>query len=249
MTPSVPLVHAILSRANLPLDTVALAVCILDSLDRRFALSWRLACPPGRAPDEEQTPPPPAAAVPGQRPLAGQRLASPTCSPSSPVFAHTHMRCRSDFVTSPFSSSATAFDQQHRQHIDRVPPEIIIVAALVLAVKFLDDTRDPATAYYGREWGRGMWTCAQINATERCIMACLGYRIMPLWDAELIRDARRDMERAAEEARREEAKAARRGCGMRETLGKRVALGLATPEHTPVEEEAKQLAMPASGVA
>lgn len=42
---SVPLVQAILSRANLPLETVALAVCILDSLGAKFARHWRLSCP------------------------------------------------------------------------------------------------------------------------------------------------------------------------------------------------------------
>ncbi|KAK1507074.1 uncharacterized protein CCOS01_16333 [Colletotrichum costaricense] len=44
-TPSVPLVQAMLSRSGLPLETIALAVCILDSLNSKFALSWRLQCP------------------------------------------------------------------------------------------------------------------------------------------------------------------------------------------------------------
>ncbi|CAG9971503.1 unnamed protein product [Clonostachys byssicola] len=42
---SIPLVQAMLTRADLPLETVALAVCILDSLDARFARTWRLSCP------------------------------------------------------------------------------------------------------------------------------------------------------------------------------------------------------------
>lgn len=45
VTPSVPLVQAMLTRAQLPINTIALAVCILDSLDSRFARTWRLTCP------------------------------------------------------------------------------------------------------------------------------------------------------------------------------------------------------------
>ncbi|KAK4043417.1 hypothetical protein C8A01DRAFT_43725 [Parachaetomium inaequale] len=43
--PSVPLVHEMLVRADLPMDTIALAVCILDSLSSKFSLNWRLLCP------------------------------------------------------------------------------------------------------------------------------------------------------------------------------------------------------------
>jgi hypothetical protein len=41
LDPSAKLVQSILDSANLPLPTIALAVCILDSLNSRFALSWR----------------------------------------------------------------------------------------------------------------------------------------------------------------------------------------------------------------
>ena len=44
-TASVPMVQGMLTRANLPIETVALAVCILDSLDKKFARMWRLSCP------------------------------------------------------------------------------------------------------------------------------------------------------------------------------------------------------------
>ncbi|KAL1840698.1 hypothetical protein VTJ49DRAFT_193 [Mycothermus thermophilus] len=44
-TPSVPLVHELLVRADLPMDVIALAVCILDSLSSKFSLNWRLLCP------------------------------------------------------------------------------------------------------------------------------------------------------------------------------------------------------------
>ncbi|KAK4103684.1 hypothetical protein N658DRAFT_484568 [Parathielavia hyrcaniae] len=43
--PSVPLVHEMLVRADLPTHIIALAVCILDSLGSKFSLNWRLLCP------------------------------------------------------------------------------------------------------------------------------------------------------------------------------------------------------------
>lgn len=138
--------QAILSRANLPLDTIALAVCILDALDSKFALSWRLACP---------------SAVP-----ANKRHTLPSgAHPSQP-------------------------------HIDSVRPELIILAALVIAVKFLDDPQAPAS-HYVATWGGGVWSCEQLNATECCIMANLGWRILPLCDEDLLADAMVDMQLAA----------------------------------------------------
>jgi hypothetical protein len=80
-------------------------------------------------------------------------------------------------------------------HIDAVRPELIVLASLIVAAKFLEDYQDP-THHYAANWGAGLWTCEQINVTERCIMESLGYRIMPLWDPTLIRDAQIDMERA-----------------------------------------------------
>ncbi|KAK4126213.1 hypothetical protein N657DRAFT_679186 [Parathielavia appendiculata] len=43
--PSVPVVHEMLVRADLPMDIIALAVCVLDSLSSKFSLNWRLLCP------------------------------------------------------------------------------------------------------------------------------------------------------------------------------------------------------------
>jgi hypothetical protein len=43
--PSVTLVHEMLVRSDLPMDVIALAVCILDSLNSKFSLNWRLRCP------------------------------------------------------------------------------------------------------------------------------------------------------------------------------------------------------------
>jgi hypothetical protein len=158
-TASVPNVQAILSRANLPMETIALAVCILDSLDKRFSRSWRLSCP----------------------------LASYELCPGS-AKRHT------------LPAGPLGADQLH---IDSVAPEVIIVAALMVAVKFTEDLMEP-TQFYAWEWGRGTWTCEQLNVTERCIMEGLQYRIMPLMKRDIIGDALADMERAGVNTMREQ---------------------------------------------
>jgi hypothetical protein len=154
-TASVPLVQAILSRANLPIETVALAVCILDSLDSRFARRWRLSCP----------------------------LLSDYFSPTSK---------RHTLPPTPI------MPQRQQLHIDSVNPEIIILAALVIAVKFTEDPQD-ASQYYCKAWGHGMWSHQQLNATERCIMENLNYRIMPLCEEDCLTDAMVDMQLAAQQ--------------------------------------------------
>ncbi|PBP28883.1 hypothetical protein BUE80_DR000204 [Diplocarpon rosae] len=147
-TPSVPLVHALLSRTALPLETLALAVCILDSLNSRFALQWRQGCP----------------------------LATPLLPQMN--------------------------ERTSEQHIDSIHPELIVLSALILAVKFLDD-RQQRTSEYAIEWGRDVWTCAQINFTQRALLENLGYRLMSLWQEEIILEALEDMQRAGRQYERE----------------------------------------------
>ncbi|KAL2128161.1 hypothetical protein VTI74DRAFT_9565 [Chaetomium olivicolor] len=149
--PSVPLVHEMLVRSGLPMDAIALAVCILDSLNSKFSLNWRLLCP-----------------------LATNEISK----------RHT--------IQAPLVSAT-------QLHIDSVHPEVIVLAALIIATKFLEDCQEP-THYYRAAWGKNMWTCDQINVTERCIMESLRYRILPLWDPVLINDAIEDMQRAARQA-------------------------------------------------
>ncbi|KAK9435071.1 Cyclin-like protein [Metarhizium brunneum] len=154
---SVPIVQAILSRADLPIETVALAVCILDSLDKKFARAWRLSCP----------------LLPGTWATSSTNKRH-TLPPTPLLYQH----------------------QQHQMlHIDSVPPELIILAALVIAVKFIEDPQQP-TQYYCDAWGRGTWSHDQLNATERCIMESLNYRIMPLCDEDCLSDAMVDMQLA-----------------------------------------------------
>lgn len=166
LTPaSVPVVQSMLTRANLSIETVALAVCILDSLDKRFARAWRLGCP----------------------------LTPGSLTPTSPKKRH--------------SLPPTPLLYRHQQHqmlhIDSVPPELIILAALVIAVKFLDDPQQH-TQYYCDYWGRGTWSNEQLNVTERCIMESLNYRIMPLCDEDCLADAMVDMQLAAKQMDRED---------------------------------------------
>jgi len=71
-----------------------------------------------------------------------------------------------------------------------------VLSALVLAVKFLDDAQQ-VTREYASDWGRNLWSCDQLNFTQRCILENLGYRILPLWEESIISEALEDMERAA----------------------------------------------------
>lgn len=154
--PSIALVQSILARAALPIQTVALAVCILDSLDARFARSWRLSCP--------------------------SRLSNIRRSASK---RHTLPPTPSDLG-----------NHRHQVHVDSISPEIIAVAALVIAAKFTEDFQEP-TKYYCHVWGRDLWSHEQLNATERCIMVALDYRIMPLCDDDCLTGAMVDMQLAA----------------------------------------------------
>ncbi|KJR81818.1 uncharacterized protein SPSK_00783 [Sporothrix schenckii 1099-18] len=95
-TPSVALVQAMLARAALPLDTVALAVCILDSLDSRFARAWRLTCPltPPAAPP---TAPPTALSSSTRSPPPSLAVLEKTAHPALPADAdlsHVHTNAR-----------------------------------------------------------------------------------------------------------------------------------------------------------
>ncbi|KAI0010032.1 hypothetical protein F4779DRAFT_333410 [Xylariaceae sp. FL0662B] len=195
MTPSIPVVQGILARADLPMDIIALAVCILDSLNSKFSRSWRISFPLNRTNEP----------LPKRHTLPAGALQS--------------------------------------LHIDNVFPEIIILAALIVADKFVEDMHEP-TQYFGRVWGRDVWSCEQINYTERCIMESLGYRILPLWDPRFIKQARHDIEMARREYLSEETEALHDGSATaKHTKSKSsgyavVGLGLQlTPAETPKSEE------------
>lgn len=157
-----------LSRAQLPIETVALAVCILDSLDAKFARTWRLSCPLTSAPT----------------------AVSSTTTTISSSKRHT-------MPPELLSASYHQRIRQQQLHIDAVRPELIVFAALVIAAKFTEDLQESAY-YYCNAWGRGLWSTQQLNATELCIMAKLEYRLLPLYNNdELLTDAMVDMQLAA----------------------------------------------------
>ncbi|KAK1759342.1 hypothetical protein QBC47DRAFT_103690 [Echria macrotheca] len=164
-TPSVAIVHEMLVRADAPLDTVALAVCILDSLDSKFSRNWRLHCP-----------------------LVDRRREPETSSTK-----------RHTFSASPAVGSGFSGCHGQQLHIDCVSPEVIVLASLMIAQKFIEDFNEP-TSYFRRRWGSDVWTSEQINVTERCIMECLDYHLLPLWNPRLIADALDDMDRAGRQA-------------------------------------------------
>lgn len=143
---------------DLPLEAIALAACILDSLNAKFALAWRLQCPLVLPPDTAHSPN-------KRHSLAGPLL------------------------------------QQRQLHVDSVRPELIILAAVVIATKFTED-RHESTQYYCAAWGANMWSCEQLNATERCICEHLNWRIKPLLDDEdLITETLVDMQMAVRQYR------------------------------------------------
>jgi hypothetical protein len=114
---SVSFVQAMLSRTGLSMEVLALAVCVLDSLDTKFARTWRLSCPlscPMRSDDHD--------------------LGSPTVT--SPALVKRH---------SLPSTPRDAPRQQ--LHIDSVRPEIIILVALIIAEKFTQDSQQPPHFY------------------------------------------------------------------------------------------------------
>ncbi|KAF4126845.1 hypothetical protein GMORB2_0582 [Geosmithia morbida] len=181
-TASVPVVQAMLSRADLDLETIALAVCILDSLGAKFARTWRLSCPlqaPAAANNAPTTPDTPPTSLSPSHVIPAAAIKRHSLPPD-PLSDH----CRREY-------------QKRLMHIDSVGPEVIVLAALVIAAKFVEDFHRPA-AVYCSSWGRDRWTGDQLNTTERCIMESLGYRIMPLCDEACLADAMVDMQLAAQ---------------------------------------------------
>lgn len=164
---SIHLVQSILNRAGLSLETIALAVCVLDSLDAKFGRKWRLTCP-----------------------LRTATEAKPAATKKQ-LYAHSK---RHSLPSTPQPSR----NCQPQLHIDSVQPEIIVLAALVIADKFTEDS-EQTTQVYCTAWGRGLWTSEQLNATERSIMESLNYRIMPLCEEDCLADAMVDMQLAGQE--------------------------------------------------
>jgi hypothetical protein len=84
------------------------------------------------------------------------------------------------------------------QHIDNLHPEVVVLAALILARGFVDDISE-TTATYKETWGQGLWSCDQINHAQQAILENIEYRIMPLWTEVRITEALRCMKLAGEQ--------------------------------------------------
>ncbi|KAI1005985.1 hypothetical protein K3495_g2235 [Podosphaera aphanis] len=138
---SMSIIYNILKRSNLPLDTIALAVIILDSLNSRFALLWRKSCPLVSVADADQ---------------------------------HEGVK---------------------DQHIDSLRPELVALASLILAHKFLDDGQLKIDDYC-KNWGNELWTREQVNFTQRVLLENIGYRLFSLSKDSIISATLEDMERA-----------------------------------------------------
>lgn len=177
-----------------------MAVCILDSLNSRFARSWRLSYP--------------------------------LESPEDQLFEQHNF---------------PSLQAPEEPHIDSTHPEVTILAALILAMKFIDDQQG-TTSYYAQNWAQGLWSCDQINFTQRCILENLGYRLLPLWSHDIIEGAKSDMARAAK--RQSSASSCMqdwsmsiKDCGMSGSGNRPMSSGKAcigtegenTPQPTPVE--------------
>jgi hypothetical protein len=140
-------------------------------------------------------------------------------------------------------------------HIDLISPELLILSALILAVKFLDD-EDREISWYAREWGGGLWSNQQINFTNWIILENIGFRLLSLWQETLIAEAMADMERAGtrpvpviytnlntEEEREEKAWQQVDNGEKREKVGGNAVLGFGdqmTPVETPRVESRRE---------
>lgn len=97
------------------------------------------------------------------------------------------------------ASKRRSFDSEIQSRSDdAVFSEVAILAALIIANKFVVDEQQ-SMAYYSIAWGRNLWSCEQINLTEKLIMEGLGYRLLPLWHGPHIKEARHDIEYARRE--------------------------------------------------
>ncbi|KAG9249279.1 hypothetical protein BJ878DRAFT_1199 [Calycina marina] len=83
----------------------------------------------------------------------------------------------------------------HTIPVDAIHSELLVLAALVLAVKFVDDAQ-VNTSWYVREWGNELWSCAQLNFCQTALMDDIGWRLLHLWDDGMIANALRDMKMA-----------------------------------------------------
>jgi hypothetical protein len=198
--PSIAIVHNMLSHADLPMDIIALAVCILDALSiRKFRNSFRSLYPRSR----------------------------PTSSASD--------------------KDGLTWAEPSPQPCETILCEVAILAAMMIAYKFVVDDQQ-STAFFSIAWGQNLWSCEQLNATERCIMECLDYRILPIWHGPCIKEARHDIEYARRQLLDETSELAQEAKEYDLSYDKPMSSGQAmmglgfqmTPADTPTDEHRTQ---------
>ncbi|KAI9783822.1 MAG: hypothetical protein M1839_003158 [Geoglossum umbratile] len=93
----------------------------------------------------------------------------------------------------PFTS---AHGDCHGSEGDPFPrPEIVALASLMLAAKFLDDRSTP-TSFWAQRISGGRFSCNQLNTTERLILHELDFEIQPFCSPECISRALRALKAA-----------------------------------------------------
>ncbi|KAJ9636736.1 hypothetical protein H2199_007730 [Coniosporium tulheliwenetii] len=149
-------IYDFLSRAQLPIEVLGLAACILDALSARFAAHWR-----------------------------------------QELFQLDTQRRRQDGRPTPLIIQTNS-----RSSYTSCPePEIIILAALHLAVAYLSD-RPKLPAFWARHVSLDAFSVTQINATTRCILRDIDYGLHS-FTSEMVDEAIEDMRRAGETVRLE----------------------------------------------
>lgn len=81
------------------------------------------------------------------------------------------------------------------------------MTSLLVATKFLDDDETRTkTSEWQRNVGCSVWSCNQINTTERLILETIGWNVMELAEGWLMSEAQDDMQRAGCNARKKQRK-------------------------------------------
>ncbi|KAI9826008.1 MAG: hypothetical protein M1819_007463 [Sarea resinae] len=160
--PSPRLIHAFLSRVELPIETIALAACILDNLSTRFTQAWRRECLNCPSPSPSPLPSPP------QSPLQPLELV--------------------DTAPNEYSTSLTAPAPSHSTQ--PLKPDLIILVALLLSSHLHTDGQceNSTPAHYAIYISNHLFSCRQINATTRAMLQDLDYRLEPLGREDMVRE-------------------------------------------------------------
>ncbi|KAF1811808.1 hypothetical protein P152DRAFT_459285 [Eremomyces bilateralis CBS 781.70] len=177
--PYVPSIHRLLGRSGLSLSTIALAASILDDLSSHFARSYRAAFTNVSTPLEQ---------LPLRRPLSAsskETVPAHFMVGSSVVDVEMKgadacpLRLPPAMATSSWTSARRS-SQCWTQPTDVPRPELVAIAALMLAVQFSSDT--PPSAERWSRWSDGQFDARQINRCGGLILRDVKYGLLGLVD-------------------------------------------------------------------